>query len=149
MTVVPGSWGVLNFSQSRLIILEITGSNFRGFETMALKVDWSYHRNGCKTCGKTQAFLAEHEIAVATQVDAKKTVLADPEALGLLSQVDELYATKGTKVVHVNLKQQRPDDETLLGLMIGPSGKLRAPTIKKGRTLVVGFDEATYQQVFG
>lgn len=115
---------------------------------MTQKVDWSYHRNGCKTCGKTVAYLAEHDVAVATLVDAKKTVLADPEALGLLSQVDELYATKGTKVVHVNLKSERPDDVTLLSLVIGPSGKLRAPTLKKGRTLIVGFDEATYQKVF-
>ena len=116
---------------------------------MTQKVDWSYHRNGCKTCGKTIAYLAEHQIAVTTQVDAKKTVLAEPEALGLLSQVDELYATKGTKVVHVNLKQARPTDATLLTMMIGPSGKLRAPTLKTGRTLIVGFDEATFQKLFG
>ncbi|MDB5338381.1 MAG: ArsC family protein [Planctomycetaceae bacterium] len=116
---------------------------------MTKKVDWSYHRNGCNTCGKTVAFLAEHEVAVELQVNAKKEVLADPEALALLNQVDELYATKGTKVFHINLKQERPDDATLLNLVIGPSGKLRAPTLKKGRTLIVGFDEATYQKVFG
>jgi arsenate reductase-like glutaredoxin family protein len=115
---------------------------------MAAKVDWSYHRNGCKTCGKTQAFLTEEEIPVTTQVDAKKNALADAEALEFASQADELYATKGTKVVYVNLKQERPDDETLLNLMIGPSGKLRAPTLKVGKTLVVGFDDATYRKVF-
>ncbi len=116
---------------------------------MSQKVDWSYHRNGCNTCGKTAAFLAAHEIAIGTQVDAKKTILANEEALKLAGEADELYATKGTKVFHINLKQERPDDEVLLNLMIGPSGKLRAPTVKKGRTLIVGFDEATYQQIFG
>ena len=116
---------------------------------MTQKVDWSYHRNGCNTCGKTADFLEKHKVSIDTQVNAKKTILANPEALGLLSQVDELYATKGTKVIHVNLKTARPDDETLLSLVIGPSGKLRAPTLKKGRTLIVGFDEATYQHVFG
>lgn len=116
---------------------------------MTQKVDWSYHRNGCNTCGKTATYLAEHDVTIATQVNAKQTVLAEPEALGLLSQVDELYATKGTKVIHVNLKKERPDDETLLSLVIGPSGKLRAPTLKVRRTLIVGFDEATYQKVFG
>ena len=97
---------------------------------------------------KTADFLEKHKVSIDTQVNAKKTILANPEALGLLSQVDELYATKGTKVIHVNLKTARPDDETLLSLVIGPSGKLRAPTLKKGRTLIVGFDEATYQHVF-
>lgn len=116
---------------------------------MPQKVDWSYHRNGCNTCGKTAAFLAEHDVPIANQVNAKKTILADADALQLANQADELYATKGTKVVHINLKKERPNDEILLGLMIGPSGKLRAPTLKKGRTLIIGFDEATYQKLFG
>jgi hypothetical protein len=33
----------------------------------------------------------------------------------------------------------------LLGLLLGPSGNLRAPTLRKGRTLLVGFDEPTYK----
>ena len=116
---------------------------------MAQKVEWSYHRNGCNSCSKTVDYLEKHKVSIETQVNAKKTILANPEALELLGQVDELYATKGTKVIHVDLKKERPDDETLLNLVIGPSGKLRAPTLKKGRTLIVGFDEATYQHVFG
>ncbi|MEK6260540.1 MAG: ArsC family (seleno)protein [Planctomycetota bacterium] len=112
------------------------------------KVDWSYHRNGCKTCGKTAAFLAEHKIAVAAQDDARKTPLVETDALKLVSQANDLYVTRGTKVIHIDVKRERPDDETLLGLLIGPSGKLRAPTIKLGKTLVVGFDQATYEKVF-
>jgi arsenate reductase-like glutaredoxin family protein len=116
---------------------------------MAKAVDWSYHRNGCQTCGKTVAFLEAEEIPVTTQVNAKKTILADAEALEFARAADELYATKGTKVVHINLKQERPDDEALLKLLIGPSGKLRAPTLKVGKTLIVGFDDATYRKIFG
>jgi len=112
------------------------------------KVDWSYHRNGCKTCGKTATFLAEHKIAVATQDDARKKPLVEADALKLVNQANDLYVTRGTKVIHINLKRERPDNETLLGLLIGPSGKLRAPTIKLGKTLVVGFDQATYETVF-
>jgi len=37
----------------------------------------------------------------------------------------------------------------LLGLLLGPTGNLRAPTFRKGRTLIVGFDEATYKRVLG
>ncbi|MDB5392016.1 MAG: hypothetical protein JWM11_7662, partial [Planctomycetaceae bacterium] len=29
------------------------------------------------------------------------------------------------------------------------SGKLRAPTLKVGKTLIVGFDDETYRKVFG
>ena len=112
------------------------------------QIDWSYHRNGCKTCGKATAFLDEHKIAVASQDDARKIALVEVDALRLVSQANDLYVTRGTKVIHIDLKNQRPDDDTLLGLLIGPSGKLRAPTLKFGKTLVVGFDQATYEQVF-
>ena len=67
----------------------------------------------------------------------------------MLDGVDELYATKGKKVIHVDLKREKPDRATLEGLLIGPSGNLRAPTLRRGRTLLVGFDEATYGRVLG
>jgi hypothetical protein len=51
-------------------------------------------------------------------------------------------------VVHLNLKTDKPDKATLLSLLLGPTGNLRAPTLRKGRTLVVGFDEATYGKLF-
>lgn len=112
------------------------------------QVDWSYHRNGCKTCGKTAAFLTDHQIDVAKQEDARKVPLAEADALKLVGQVNDLYVTRGTKVIHIDLKSERPDDESLLGLLIGPSGKLRAPTLKIGKTMIVGFDQATYEKVF-
>lgn len=116
---------------------------------MAKKVDWSYHRNGCKTCGKTQAYLTEKEIVTTEQVNAKQTTLADEKALELLADCDELIATKGTRVIRLNLKKERPEDSELMALMIGPSGKLRAPTLKVGRKLLIGFDAAAYAEVFG
>ncbi len=111
------------------------------------KIQWSYHRNGCKTCGKTKAFLESIEVEPDEVVDAKKVRLQKDDALQLVQQVDEVYATRGQKVVHVNLKKEKPDDETLTKLLIGPSGNLRAPTLRKGKTLIVGFDEATYEKL--
>ncbi len=70
------------------------------------------------------------------------------EALRLAKQVDEIYATKGRQVIHVNLKKDKPDEDTLTNLLIGRTGNLRAPVIRKGRTLIVGFDEATYKRLF-
>lgn len=69
---------------------------------------------------------------------------ADPiegeDALAVLEGADELYVAKGRKTVHVDLKSARPDDEELLTLMLGRTGKLRAPTLKTGGTVVVGFN---------
>jgi arsenate reductase-like glutaredoxin family protein len=80
-------------------------------------------------------------------VDARKTTLKEKEALALVQEVDEIYASKGKQVVHLDLKKDKPDKAALLALLLGPTGNLRAPTLRKGRTLLVGFDEASYAKV--
>jgi arsenate reductase-like glutaredoxin family protein len=65
----------------------------------------------------------------------------------VLKDVDEVYAAKGKQVVHLDLRRGKPPKSELLGLLLGPTGNLRAPTLRKGRTLLVGFDEATYRRV--
>jgi len=47
---------------------------------------------------------------------------------------------KGRKTVHVDLKSDRPSDEELLSMMLGRTGKLRAPTIRAGKKVIVGFN---------
>ena len=59
----------------------------------------------------------------------------------------DLYVAKGKKVVHVDVKSAKPARAELLALLLGPTGNLRAPTLRAGRTLVVGFDEATYAKL--
>ncbi len=56
---------------------------------------------------------------------------------------------KGKKVTTVDLAKDAPDDATLAGWLLGPTGNLRAPTLKTGKTMVVGFNEDLYQEVFG
>ena len=82
-------------------------------------------------------------------MDAKKQTVTGDHALVVLGGVDELYVIKGKRVVHVDLRKGRPDRAALLNLLLGPTGNLRAPTLRKGRTLLVGFDEVTYRQVLG
>jgi hypothetical protein len=73
--------------------------------------------------------------------------MKEREALALVKDVDEIYAAKGKQVVHLDLKKEKPSRSALLGVLLGPTGNLRAPTWRKGRTLVVGFDEAMYEKV--
>lgn len=110
-------------------------------------VEWSYHRKNCTSCGKAAAFLAEHGIAIENQVDARKEPLDDVYARQLLNQAHVLYVTRGKNVIRFDLKNRHPGDESILELVIGRSGTLRAPAIKIGPTLIVGFDQATYEQV--
>lgn len=100
------------------------------------------------TCTRTQGFLAKTKVAVAETVNAKDRKLTQQDALALLKDADELYAMKGKKVTHLHLKKDRPATKDLLALVLGPTGNLRAPTLKRGRTLIVGFDEPTYARLF-
>ena len=67
----------------------------------------------------------------------------------LLKGMTKMFVAKGKKVTEVDLKKDRPDDAALTKLMLGPTGNLRAPTIKVGKTVLVGFNPDTYEDVFG
>ncbi len=82
------------------------------------------------------------------QVDARKGTLQEQDALKLAEQVHEIYSAKGKRVVHLDCRKDPPDRQTLRQLLLGPTGNLRAPTLRIGKTLIVGFDQDTYQQVF-
>ena len=66
----------------------------------------------------------------------------------MLTDIEELYVAKGKRVSHVDLRKDKPGNDALLSLLLGPTGNLRAPTLRVGRTLLVGFDEATYEKMF-
>lgn len=61
----------------------------------------------------------------------------------------KMFVAKGKKVTEVDLKTDRPDDAALTKLMLGPTGNLRAPTIKVGKTVLIGFHPETYEDIFG
>ncbi len=80
-------------------------------------------------------------------MNAKKDTIPGPKALGVLDGIDQLYVMKGKKLIHLDLRAAKPGREELESLLIGPSGNLRAPTARKGRTLLVGFSEEMYAKV--
>jgi arsenate reductase-like glutaredoxin family protein len=69
--------------------------------------------------------------------------------MALVKEVSQIYVAKGKKLVHIDLRREKPDDETLKKILLGPTGNLRAPTLRKGKTLIVGFNEETYKSIFG
>ena len=58
-------------------------------------------------------------------------------ALALAREMKEVYATKGKNVIHLDMRTNPSDDE-VAALLVGPSGNLRAPTLRRGKTLLVG-----------
>ncbi|HBU56883.1 MAG TPA: hypothetical protein DEB33_03955 [Gemmatimonadetes bacterium] len=60
--------------------------------------------------------------------------------------VKDLYIAKGKKSLHFDLSSDRPSDEELLAHLLGRSGKLRAPAIRSGDLLVVGYSGDLLQE---
>jgi hypothetical protein len=81
-----------------------------------------------------------------TVTDAKKERKGRAEALALAKRAARVVVGKGKKVVSFDMKNDPPDDDTLAAHLLGPSGNLKAPTLRKGDTLLVGFSEAAYRQ---
>lgn len=84
-----------------------------------------------------------------TVVDATKDRRGREEALKLARSVGRVIAARGKKVAVFDMTDDPPDDETLAAHLLGPSGNLKAPTLRMGDTLLVGFGEEAYRQVFG
>ena len=60
-----------------------------------------------------------------------------------------LIAAKGKKVTTLDLQNAAPADDVLAGLMLGPTGNLRAPIMRVGQTILVGYNDQAFADVFG
>jgi len=79
--------------------------------------------------------------------DAAKVRKGRAEAIALAKSASKIVVARGKKIVAIDMKKDAPDDDALAGLLLGPSGNLRAPTLRKGGTLYVGFSEEVYRQL--
>ena len=56
---------------------------------------------------------------------------------------------KGKKVTDFDMKKDKPKKSELLAVMRGTTGNLRAPTVVRGKTVLVGFNQDVYDEVLG
>jgi arsenate reductase-like glutaredoxin family protein len=90
--------------------------------------------------------LGDNSITITEQIPASKK-LAEADAKQLLKAASHLYVAKGKKLSEFKLAA-KPDPEAVAA-MLGPTGNLRAPTIVRGKTLIVGFNEELFADVLG
>lgn len=70
--------------------------------------------------------------------------LGREDALALARDASRVVVAKGKKVLEFKISGE-PADE-VVDAMLGPTGNLRAPTLRAGKTLLVGFDQAQYEK---
>jgi hypothetical protein len=72
--------------------------------------------------------------------------LARSDAAALAKQASKVIVAKGKKV---NEFAGGKASKGLVDAMLGPTGNLRAPTLRKGKTVLVGFNEELFEKHLG
>jgi arsenate reductase-like glutaredoxin family protein len=80
-------------------------------------------------------------------IDAGKHRRGRNEALAIARAAKRVITGRGKTIVVFDMDKLPPDDETLADAILGRTGNLKAPTLKVGDTLLVGFNEEAYKKV--
>lgn len=81
-----------------------------------------------------------------SSTDAGKEKIDAEAAWLLLKTADKITVIKGKKVA--SFKPGRNNRDDILQAVMGPSGNLRAPTLRMGRDYLVGFNQELYRHQF-
>jgi len=73
--------------------------------------------------------------------------LGRSDAAEILKASTRLVVAKGKKVDEFKPAGKTP--KAAVDAMLGPTGNLRAPCVRVGKTTVVGFNEDVYSDIFG
>lgn len=90
---------------------------------------------------------AAKNIVPAEITDARKKKIDGDDAWNLLGSAQEIVVGRGKKftVFHPSTEER----EAILKQTLGRTGNLRAPTLKVGDRLIVGFCDEMYSQYVG
>ena len=97
------------------------------------------------TCERASKFLDANHITPAEIVPASRK-LGRNDAAAIIKAATRVIVAKGKKLDEFPGGKPTP---AAIEAMLGPTGNLRAPTIRVGGTVLVGFDEATFKSVMG
>jgi len=91
--------------------------------------------------------LQGHGVTIEQMVDARKEALAGDDAWKLLGGVEQVLIAKG-KAYQV-FDPRTDSKEAVLAQALGRTGNLRAPALRVGNQLWVGFSEGLYARLAG
>ena len=73
--------------------------------------------------------------------------MSGTEARAIAKASSKVYVAKGKKLDVFEMKSAKLSE--VAEKMLGPTGNLRAPTLRVGKITVVGFSDEAYEAVFG
>jgi arsenate reductase-like glutaredoxin family protein len=87
-------------------------------------------------------------VTVREIVNASKDRYGERDLMKVLGDATRVIVAKGKKVLEFDLKNDPPSKADLVKACLGPSGNLRAPAIRKGKTWMIGFHSDPYGELF-
>jgi len=82
-------------------------------------------------------------VVIAEEINAKKKAFHGEEALQVVAAARKVFVAAGKKILEYD--PAVADKAELLKKITGPSGNLRAPTLKRGNVVYVGFNPELYE----
>ena len=87
--------------------------------------------------------LDRRRVAVREERESRKDPLTDAEVRELLRSVSRIVISRGPAQRRLEAAEATLDD------LRGPTGAFRAPMVRKGKTLLVGFNEEELEKLVG
>ena len=87
-------------------------------------------------------------MTIRETVNAAKERYGEGDLMKVLGDASRVVVAKGKKVVVFDLANDPPKKAELVKACLGPSGNLRAPAIRKGKTWMIGFHPDSYSELF-
>jgi len=72
-------------------------------------------------------------------VDAGKQRYGAGDLVAVFAEANRVVVARGKRVLTFDLKATKLSDPEFRKAVLGPSGNLRAPTLRTGKTVLVGF----------
>jgi hypothetical protein len=85
---------------------------------------------------------------VRETVNAAKVRYGEGDLMDVLGDATRVVVARGKKVLEFHLRSDPPTLAELAKVCLGPSGNLRAPAIRKGKTWMIGFHSETFGELF-
>ena len=87
--------------------------------------------------------LDKKKTTVREERQSRKEPMSDADARKLLDSVSEIVISRGNASRRLDRKEASLDD------LRGNGGAFRAPMVKKGKTLLVGFNQEALERLIG
>ena len=95
------------------------------------------------SCTRARAVFDEKKLEIREEVDAKKEAIGPGQVWDLLSSAATVHVASGQKTL--SLKPDAANKEELIKRATGRTGNLRAPALRIGDDLYIGYNQAMYE----